>query len=98
MRSKVCSSTSSVACATASAEQPPPSNRHVLIKSLCARLKAHGNVHTSPEEMAQRHYGGKRVVLDALNDLPGLISRAAINPAMTTVATWAAELGERRKL
>jgi hypothetical protein len=66
--------------------------RDAVIKSLTARLKAHDRGHTSPEEQAAQHYGGKRAVAEALADLPGLIQRAAVNPAMTTVATWAAEL------
>jgi hypothetical protein len=64
-----------------------------IIRSLVCRLRARGPLtETSPEEIAEQIYPGQPDVARALTDLPNLIQRAAVAPAMTTVAGWAAEL------
>jgi hypothetical protein len=67
-----------------------------VVRSLVARFKSFGT-NVLPEQMAEKIYGRLKGaesihVRQAVNDLPGLVLRAAVNPANTTVSTWAAEL------
>jgi hypothetical protein len=67
-----------------------------VVRSLVCRFMAFGRLDTTTEEMCERLYGRlgaeRSQALQALRDLPSLVQRAAVSPAATTVATWAAEL------
>jgi hypothetical protein len=67
-----------------------------MVRSLVCRLKTFGRIDVTVEEMCERLYGRRGTefnhVQSALDNLPALIARAAVDPAATTVATWAAEV------
>ncbi len=66
--------------------------RSILIKSITARLvAAAAKKHADPVEIASAIYGPGRVI-EAVKDLSAFMAKAATDPAMTTVAGWAAEL------
>ena len=75
----------------------------IFVTALACRVKAAGRqvlvtAETGRPSIAARTPAATSLLLEALNNLPRLVARAAVKPAMTTVATWAAELVNDRKL
>jgi hypothetical protein len=68
----------------------------LFITALGCRLRSTGQMHLSAEQAAEqvcgKNAGSYQLVMEAMNNLPRLVQRAAVSPAMTSVATWAAEL------
>ena len=58
---------------------------------ICATFGAGGNAETVAEKIYGRRHDYSHLTA-ALNDLPDLIQRAAVNPAQTTVSGWGSEL------
>jgi len=67
-----------------------------VVRSLVCRLKAFGQIDVTAEDVCERTYGRRGAEFvharQALVDLPGLVARAGVSPANTTVTNWATEL------
>jgi hypothetical protein len=67
-----------------------------VVRSLVCRLKAFGQIDVTAEDVCERTYGRRSAeFVDARQaqvDLPGLVARAGVSPANTTVTNWATEL------
>ena len=76
------------------ASNPQLSAADFLIRGLVCRLKAVGA--TTAEEIAEKIYRlnpvAQTILTDAMRSEPERLARAAVNPAMTSVAGWASEL------